>query len=489
MAQVRVFNSFVSTGYGSEEWRDTSGKCQVRTIPGVPNYFVKETQRRLLARSAMTTKVPNFDTTSYSDKSAGFCGIHTLGDVDIPSLPLMPVHFRVRAKSKDFSERVKRGDIVVNNMSRSSLTMVDSLVVKPGASATEQLILFNCNSLYQTPRYSTICKRDLYDLHNGWFASQSFAPKPVSIGYLNGSSIRCKYLRTDSANLIPRSVVMGITNARLRLINDEVTKYLLSLPRDRGLVTKVAGDTRAGTYDVLTDIAEARSTIELIGTCVLRILKEYSNVRKRIAKRPSFNVLGKKNILHEAADEWMQYRYAISPTLLSLNNALEWLENRKYEYFKYRGTMSREVEPLMLPGGLVIRFPHLTDRAFGKTRLDGATSGLKINPLATGLELIPLSFLLNWVCNIGDYVSALWPPSGAAQEVYTYSRQLSPTLLEGEVNGESIQFMYGFYDIAEINPADHRAITFGWAVTWKRWLDAFALTYEPLRKSIFTKPK
>lgn len=489
MAQVRVFHSFRPANYGSEEWRDSSGTCQYRSFPGVPNYFVKETRHRLMARSAMTAKVQNFSTVYYSDMSPEFCGIHTLGDVDIPSLPLMPAQFRVRAKSKDYSKRVKRGDIVVNNMSRSSLTMVDSLVVKPGASASEQLLTFNCNSLYRAPRFSTQCNRNLFDLHNGWFATQTYAPYPAAVNYHNGSTVQCKYLRTDSANLIPRSVVMGITNARLRLINEEVTRYLLSLPRDQGLVTKVAGDTRAGTYDVLTDIAEARSTIELIGTCVLRILKEYSNVRKRIAKRPSFNVLGKKNILHEATDEWMQYRYAISPTLLSLNNALEWLETRKHEYFKYRGTLSREIEPLTLPGGLVIRFPHLTDRAFGKTRLDGATSGLKINPLATGLELIPLSFLLNWVCNIGDYVSALWPPSGAVQEVYTYSRQLSPTLLEAEVGGESIQFMYGFYDIAEINPADHRAVTFGWAVTWKRWLDAFALTYEPLRKSIYTKPK
>ena len=126
----------------------------------------------------------------------------------------------------------------------------------------------------------------------------------------------------------------------------------------------------------------------------------------------------------------------------------------------------------------------MTDRCFGKTRIDGQTGGLKLNPLRTALEVVPLSLLLNWVCNIGDCLSALWPPSGAKQEVYTTSRSIPKAIYEATLNGQRVMIEFGYYRVNVISPQSNVNFALSLNVGWARMLDAFALAYSPLKKAL-----
>ena len=50
-----------------------------------------------------------------------------------------------------------------------------------------------------------------------------------------------------------------------------------------------------------------------------------------------------------------------------------------------------------------------------------------------------------------------------------------------------MQLEYGYYRIDTIDPRDHIKLTLELNVSWKRMLDAFALTYGPARKAAYKR--
>lgn len=466
---------------GDEHWDDTGG-CTARFIPRpAETSYTTSLRTRLLLRRAITAPMPS--QYYHWDTSDHFCGIWCDASASLPRLVTITSQSRVRSPSAAFRKKVREGKIVINPMRTSSLVFTDEYVVKPGASQTRLYTSFSSASERTEGYYSDKCGRRLFVDRFGVKRDYSFAPYG-DVHNHNFATLQCYYTLTDSDNLRTKSSELGITQHTVDALLRQLDAHLASQQRDSGLMTAVVGDTRSGTYDLLTDIAEAKSTIELIFSCVLRILQEYSNVKKRIASRPTLDPRRRKSIWGEASQEWLQFRYGITPLVSSINSALEWWQKRDYEFAKFRKTKSLELGILDL-GEFKFTLPPLVDRTFGKVRVSGATRGLKLNPLTTALELVPLSLLLNWVCNIGDYLSALWPPEGADQEVYTYSRSLTKADVSASIGATNVNFTYGFYDLKTFDPLDNLAIQLEWNVTWKRMLDAFALVYSPLRSSIY----
>lgn len=411
-----------------------------------------------------------------SDLSDNFVGLFVERPGELPPLQPIAAFFRTRGKSTQFHRRRNNGDIIINPMGLSKLEFNDKYVVKPGHPSKNVMVDFAALSMRSQP-VPNHCNRVLME-HNGRLR----ADVPVTGNVINDATYRAVYKRADSSAFELQSQRLNLSALSLTVLNDRLREQISSLQRDKGMVTSVVGDTRAGTYDILTDIVEARSTLELIFSCVIRVLREYTNVKKRIAKRPSLDPRRRKSIWDESADEWLQFRYGITPTIMSLNSAIQWWTERDYEYAKFRGTTS--FSHTFNLGDLKITVPLITDRAFGKVRVDGATARLKINPIATALELVPLSFILNWVCNIGDFVSSIWPPQGVDDEKYSYSRSIVETNVPAMYRGEECSFTLGYYQITPITPIESLALTLDWNVTWKRMLDAFALVYGPLKRSV-----
>jgi hypothetical protein len=87
---------------------------------------------------------------------------------------------------------------------------------------------------------------------------------------------------------------------------------------------------------------------------------------------------------------------------------------------------------------------------------------------------------MDWVFNIGDFLSALLPPSGAQEVKHTYSWRAKATI-PLLIGGRALYGELDFYRNLPINPIDHLGLTIDSNMSWRRWLDALALTWFAVR--------
>ncbi|MCW4013254.1 MAG: hypothetical protein NWF07_09730, partial [Candidatus Bathyarchaeota archaeon] len=409
-----------------------------------------------------------------------------------------------RRKSLDYYERIERGEIVINPMATSQLWITPGYEVSGGVRTGTRATLYNSDPVGPATKYG--CGRDLWKLPTGALVAENNVPVSNTTTQNNLASLQAIYGLYSGADLslVSQTTKYDWSTHTAAHLCAAIDNHISTLPRSNTMITSTVSDLRGGTYDVLTDLAEFAETYSYVMGCVVRILSEYTNVKKRISdKGKSINrktkqakAKGKqktvknraptKGEIDDAASEWLAYRYAMGPLILSINSAIEWFKTKDHEYQKYRGNFSHGPQTIKF-GDFEVTIPVVNDRCFGKVRFDGPTAGLKLNPLSTALEKVPLSFLLNWVCNIGDVLTSYWPPSGAKQEVYTYSRQVPNSAVTATFRGKPVQLEYGYYRIDTIDPRDHIKLTLELNVSWKRMLDAFALTYGPVRKAVYKR--
>lgn len=315
------------------------------------------------------------------------------------------------------------------------------------------------------------------------------------------------YYKVNDPTAIVPLLSGSMSEAKIRGLHQQLLQGVRSLPRDSAVVTSVIAQTRSGTYDLLTDTAELKSTLQTLFSCVLRILTAYKDMVARTAKlskilarskfkrkrskrqisaaeKRSSNARLYDSMVRDYNQQWLEFRYGITPIVRSANSAIDWLNTREFEYAKFRGLTTQSAT--LVAGDLSVTVPVVIDRAFGKVRLSGSTAGLKLNPLTTALELVPMSLLLNWVCNIGDVLSACYPPSAAKQEVYSVSRSIPKGLYPATYAGAPLTVELSYYELDVINPYRHISFKIGPNMSWQRFIDAFAFAYNPLKKALFT---
>ena len=121
--------------------------------------------------------------------------------------------------------------------------------------------------------------------------------------------------------------------------------------------------------------------------------------------------------------------------------------------------------------------------------VDALLSILKLNPLSTAYELIPLSFVLDWFVNIGDYITAMTNTISYTQQASCYSWKLEGELTirrkrnlpEGFTPPEST-LRIEHYKRNVINPQDLSGLNLDPSLNWMRQLDAVALLWGPTKK-------
>ena len=117
--------------------------------------------------------------------------------------------------------------------------------------------------------------------------------------------------------------------------------------------------------------------------------------------------------------------------------------------------------------------------------LDSLWSLLKVNPFSTAWELVPLSFVVDWFVNIGDYITALTSHSPHAQQVATLSYKFEGNATYKEENtGCAVDFVFECYQRIVIDPDDVVALQTRFDMNWKRQLDALALSWGPISERI-----
>lgn len=308
--------------------------------------------------------------------------------------------------------------------------------------------------------------------HIPWNIQASSEPRPFENVKAHYSSFEVSAL-----SLPPEDVAFKAWYAVLAEIN--------SRPYDQGLITSAVAEANSGIYDLLTELGEIRETMSFIFGIfadILRLSKQVKRDVLRARKRPGATA---KSITDEISGIWMKYRYAVSPLVYSANDLLDLRTGifGKFQTFRKGNSYNAQIK---VDEWTSSQFT-IVDRMWCKYQYDvlDGKHGLKLNLLSTAWELTPLSFVVDWVLNIGDLLSALVLPSNVQQAAYQYSRQLRETeiVLNRPDNTQSIILQSKYYKANPINPIMHLGLTVDVSMTWKRWIDAFALSWFMTKKS------
>lgn len=257
---------------------------------------------------------------------------------------------------------------------------------------------------------------------------------------------------------------------------------------DQSLVTSAVSEANSGIYDLLTEIGEFKSTLSFVFGALGEILRLSAQLKKDVFRAKSRPGATLASIADELSGLWMAYRYAVMPLAYSVDDILDYNSSTFTPYATVRKGTSQSFDIELPVGWKASSSIETIDRCYVKTRfgLDLALHDLKFNPLATAWELVPLSFVVDWVFNVGDLLSALVPPRGIAERGVQYSRQirdLNVVISRTDGYGGHYVLTGSSYQAKPINPLDHIGLSIDFSMSWKRWLDALALTWGMTKKS------
>lgn len=300
-----------------------------------------------------------------------------------------------------------------------------------------------------------------------------------------------------------------------------------------GEVTSTLAEANMSTLDVLTSLAEMPKTIRSIYDglkFMLRGIKDvkrkklsFLNKAKRVRidyerrifrseyesrqafiaarnerERRRIKALGDrkvKQLKHDlqrslddltkaAASVWLNYRYNIETTVMMIEDALDAFNFDKDTFFKRWS--SRVIDLIEKPN--VSGFTSEGDingtqrifikRGFPSSSFPGQNLGASL--FVTAWELIPLSFVVDWIINIGDFIATALPSTltKAYTEGSTISLKMQGAVTYTGVNGSSVTAEFKGYTRSVINPNDYCRLIINPDLSWKRQIDALALGWQ-----------
>lgn len=278
------------------------------------------------------------------------------------------------------------------------------------------------------------------------------------------------------------------------------------------------------TWDVLTEIAELREVFQLadniLGDGTRALQKFFSGVPKKARGKTAKQLLNSSDAaLRKVGSRWMQLRYAIMPLLYSFEDVKAMLDNIGSVYHTVRksGVLEQDEIGEPDPGQTISLVEAVQDKVIVTVTVKArySPSGIQsylsdqlgLNPFVTAWELIPLSFVIDWFVNIGDWIQSNTRVNLATQKEacvavrrtgtrevrvladytilstapeqwtihpYTFYKQ------EVSVDGLTYQESWDTYDRDTFKPIVKFA--FSPYLSWQRWVDGFVLSSKELRK-------
>lgn len=156
-------------------------------------------------------------------------------------------------------------------------------------------------------------------------------------------------------------------------------------------------------YDLGTELAELHQTIQF-GLSILKAARNPIETLRRLS-------VNKPDAFMNA---WMSYRYALMPLIYSARDIAELISSKDDLYKTVRRAVDKSIPNPNIPDSSCFYTTtngSITARVMAKGRWD--TSKLKLmgqvglNPISTAWEVIPLSFVIDWFINFGDYLTAV----------------------------------------------------------------------------------
>lgn len=279
---------------------------------------------------------------------------------------------------------------------------------------------------------------------------------------------------------------------------------------DGPAVQEELADHNDRTVDALTALAEMPETAASIVNGVKVILRMYLDARKRAfrlqnkvsewknAKTSDKNrrqVLRNIEELQSAiSDVWLNFRYNIMPNvylvedLIKAHNAAETLFLRDRSRSIQTRPFYEPPNPLNWSGTHKM---DVTERVMIKSRLNVNSTKFdqqySIGGFKTAWELIPLSFVVDWVISVGDFITASFPPAHAEQGA-TYSWKCGDEVYYKHTeSGAQVTIRYQAYNRKVIDPSQYCKLYWVPDIDTVRQMDALALSWNIFIKQHFKK--
>lgn len=175
---------------------------------------------------------------------------------------------------------------------------------------------------------------------------------------------------------------------------------------DDGLITQTLAEINQKELDLLTEVAEIAktcATIERSLRAILALLFKFKS---------SIRYLTGPGASKKAAEIWLEFRYGIRPLIYSVESSLKVLQGlgktstyvdaRKQKVITRPSPLNRNIKE-----NLTLRC--LVRRQYKYSDLIGELGSkfISADPIVTAWELTALSFVVDWVFDIGSFLSAI----------------------------------------------------------------------------------
>lgn len=227
------------------------------------------------------------------------------------------------------------------------------------------------------------------------------------------------------------AVTNGVGHSRVsHLSTEDVDKHQLAVLAG----TSAQSNIVEPTFEGLVFVGELRETLRFLRNplgSVAKLLQSYKRTMKARRRRCKRNPKAREcrmdyTLADFVADNWLSYRYAITPLVLDAQNAVEAIQNRSKTAPKrqtargYSSDSKSAIQTFTDTSAFVSTSKNVQTVLDGKARAgilyqaDYSDSfGIKAHNIPAAVwELIPFSFVSDWFVNLGDWVRAITPKAG-----------------------------------------------------------------------------
>lgn len=431
----------------------------------------------------------------------------------------------VRHYHKDFKQRVRRGEILVSNYQRfqAMIEYTNGGVFTPSSDS-----IFRGHPTSMLPAYG---------FSPGYWDNKWGGISSVYLGNANlqiAGTIYVRYLRGSlTDNVTPYDC--GWDDQVIQEFLDRLTSNVDSSTESQ-LVMETLSEANTATIDILTALAELPETVvSALRGCraILNILRDAKNrefrladkakkvryeyeekvrriqfesrrewlaarndrARKQLQRKEAAAIKQVRKDLNKAladitsaiANVWLNFRYNITPNVILIEDCVKAHETFGKMFRRWSNYERVSIEVPTISGWTCESELELELRAFIKRGFKKATAfasffrNFSVNIFKTAYELIPLSFVLDWIIPVGDFLSASLASNRsdydegctlsykANNQVLTYIHDESKAQVKVTISG---------YKRSVINPYDYCRLMFAPDITGNRVYDSLALSWS-----------
>lgn len=434
-----------------------------------------------------------------------------------PPLPLTQTHkYKVPVKTPGFAKRVRSGEIIMNpyHVGEVSVYAYPGNVVTSETIETDRafslgagVVPNGCVRRGSKGRIFVTDGKDHYFSSSGGIFYATFYTMRRSfynpIIPLSAESVVDKLLSDEAIDTaLVTGVVSDANSQSLDLLTQlaELPEAIQMFTNISSRVIKLCRDFRSGNIDLLSRYRRnRRDLMERFDSTVRTIRKR--EVRERVRERLIQKATRQNNrelqklvtdFTTALSKLWLTFRYGIMPLVYAAEDIAGLQGDALASFNTERGKVTHSKTLWPIPGWSLDASLSTTHKCVDKRKYTsdtlsgrGISSVLSMDLPTTIWELIPLSFVVDWFINIGDYVSALAGVDLNLQELMSYS-----WLHEGSFTysqpayGRKTVYNVKTYHRAIINPDDYIGLCLNIDLNPKRLADSMALLWRPSRLAL-----